>query len=92
MFIANANYHHHLAMNLWKQHDVSDQSLSHLGLHTLYYTLPKTQTLKSFMNILNTHNYLYEVLEDGISLRDPANNHLLITKIVATQFYVIARQ
>jgi catechol 2,3-dioxygenase len=80
LFLANANYHHHLAMNLWKQHDISEQSSSHLGLYTLHYKLPKSQTLKTFINTLDSYNYSYELFEDGVSLRDPANNHLSITK------------
>ena len=80
LFLANDNYHHHLAMNLWKKHDLSEQSSNHLGLYTLHYKLPKSQTLKSLIDILDSHNYLYSLIEEGITLKDPANNHLSITK------------
>jgi catechol 2,3-dioxygenase len=80
LFLANNNYHHHLAMNLWKQHNQNEQSTNHLGLHALHYKLPKSQTLKSLKDILDNHNYVYDLLQEGITLTDPANNHLSITK------------
>ena len=80
LFLANNNYHHHLAMNLWKHHEHVNQTLSNLGLNTLYYKLPKSYSLESLIEILKTYHYPFDTLKEGISLFDPANIHLFISK------------
>ena len=72
-------YHHHIGYNTWQGEGAPPPPEDALGL--LYYTvnLPNAQELKSMDGLLEEKGANFERRADGLYLRDPSRNALLLT-------------
>ncbi len=79
LFLSHAGYHHHLATNMWRHHDLNKQSFDHRGLNTLHYHVPNQETLEGLSLRLKQHGYPFDMTSNLIRLHDPANNIIEIS-------------
>jgi catechol 2,3-dioxygenase len=72
-------YHHHIGYNTWQGEGAPPPPDDALGL--LYYTfnLPNTQELERMDGLLEQKGVAFERRPDGLFLRDPSRNALLLT-------------
>ena len=72
-------YHHHIGYNTWQGEGAPPPPEDALGL--LYYTfdLPNAQELERMDGLLEEKGVIFERRPDGLFMRDPARNALLLT-------------
>lgn len=72
-------YHHHIGFNTWQGEGAPPPPDDALGL--LYYTfnLPNAQELERMDGLLEAKDVAFERRPDGLFLRDPSRNTLLLT-------------
>jgi len=72
-------YHHHIGYNTWQGEGAPPPPEDALGL--LYYTvnLPNAQELERMDGLLGEKGVIFEHRSDGLFMRDPSRNALLLT-------------
>lgn len=78
-------YHHHIGYNTWQGEGAPPPPEDALGL--LYYTfnLPNAQELERMDGLLEEKGVTFERRPDGLFMRDPSRNALLLTTAELTE-------
>jgi catechol 2,3-dioxygenase len=71
LFVSNAHYHHHIALNRWHAHpQKSDEPIDYVSFHM---NMPKNQVQQLILSF-DQDKFPYKLLSDCLQFRDP--NHL----------------
>ncbi|MEO8285522.1 MAG: VOC family protein [Chloroflexota bacterium] len=78
LFLSAGGYHHHLGMNTWHSKGRSAAPEGSVGLQHFTVLLPDQAALDEVTARLQAADVPYETAQDGILVRDPANNRILL--------------
>jgi catechol 2,3-dioxygenase len=72
-------YHHHIGYNTWQGEGAPPPPDDALGLHYYTFNLPNADELERMDGLLEQKGIAFERRPDGLFLRDPSQNALLLT-------------
>jgi len=78
-FVSAGGYHHHIGLNTWLGQSAPPAADGALGLRYFQVVLPDGSELKRLTNRLEQANLSVERNEDGVLVRDPSHNGVLLT-------------
>jgi catechol 2,3-dioxygenase len=78
-FVSAGGYHHHIGMNTWAGVGVPSPPADGIGLSHFTIQLPDEAALRDIRNHLDVGKVTLAEQDEGISLRDPSNNGILLT-------------
>jgi len=78
-FVSAGGYHHHIGMNTWAGVGVPPPPADGVGLRFFTIHLPDEAALRDVRNHLEAGEVSLTELDEGIFLRDPSNNGILLT-------------
>jgi catechol 2,3-dioxygenase len=78
-FIAAGGYHHHLGLNTWRGEGVPPAPEGVVGLRRWTVVLPEAADVDELRDRAQEARLPHETTGDGLLLRDPWNNRLLVT-------------
>lgn len=78
-FVSAGGYHHHIGLNTWLGQSAPPAADGALGLRYFQVVLPDGSELKRLTNRLEQANLSVERNEDGVLVRDPSRNGVLLT-------------
>jgi catechol 2,3-dioxygenase len=79
LFVSAGGYHHHIGLNTWAGVGAPPPPAGALGLRHFVIRLPNDAARVQVVNQLHGAGVATQSLDDGILVRDPANNALLLT-------------
>jgi catechol 2,3-dioxygenase len=77
--VSAGGYHHHIGLNTWVGEGAPPPPPGALGLRYYTVVLPDEAELESALQRLKQAGIVTEQTEDGILLRDPSQNGVLLT-------------
>lgn len=80
-FVSAGGYHHHIGLNTWLGQSAPPAADGALGLLYFQVVLPDGSELKRLTDRLVQANLSIERNEDGVLVRDPSRNGVLLTAI-----------
>lgn len=78
-FISAGGYHHHLGVNVWAGVGAPPPPPDAVGLRWFEIALPDSEALHGVAERVQSAGFAYSVREDGVLLRDPSQNGILLT-------------
>lgn len=78
-FVSAGGYHHHIGLNTWLGQSAPPAADGALGLRYFQVVLPDGSELKRLTDRLEQANLSVERNEDGVLVRDPSGNGVLLT-------------
>jgi catechol 2,3-dioxygenase len=78
-FVSAGGYHHHIGLNTWQGVGASPPPQDALGLQYFSVRLPDQEALQSVLGRIEAAGIESARNQDGILLKDPSNNGLLLT-------------
>jgi catechol 2,3-dioxygenase len=78
LFASAGGYHHHLGMNTWLGEGAPPPPADALGLRYITIRLPSAEALEALRPRLMEQGAAYEARDDGLFLRDPAGNGVMV--------------
>lgn len=78
-FVSAGGYHHHIGLNTWAGVGAPPPPDNAVGLNWFTILLPDQDALRATAVRLQAADIAYEKREDGLFLRDPARNGILLT-------------
>jgi len=78
-FVAAGGYHHHIGYNTWQGEGAPPPPADALGLIHFTLNLPNAEELERMDGLLQAKGVAFERRPDGLFMRDPAQNALLLT-------------
>ena len=79
LFLSAGGYHHHLGLNTWAGEGAPPPSPDTVGLRHFVIRLPARDAYDRVLNRLRQTGNVVEETDDGILVRDPSENALLLT-------------
>jgi catechol 2,3-dioxygenase len=79
LFVSAGGYHHHIGLNTWAGVGAPPPPAGALGLRHFVIRLPNDAARVQVVDRLHGAGVATQSLDDGILVRDPANNALLLT-------------
>ncbi len=73
-------YHHHIGFNTWVGEGAPPPPADALGLRYFTLVMPNTNELEKVVERINDTGINSEQLEDGLLIRDPSQNGVLLTE------------
>ncbi|MDK1044724.1 MAG: VOC family protein [Anaerolineales bacterium] len=80
-FVSAGGYHHHIGLNTWLGQSAPPAADGALGMRYFQVVLPDESELKLLTDRLEQANLSIERNEDGVLVRDPSRNGVLLTAI-----------
>ena len=77
-FLSAGGYHHHLGINIWNGIGAPRPLPDSIGLRYFVISLTSTDELQALENRLQAAEISYQVMGDGLVVRDPSGNSLFI--------------
>lgn len=77
--VSAGGYHHHIGFNTWQGEGAPPPPTDALGLSYFSFNLPDTEELKRMDELLREAVVEYKQQANGLFLRDPSQNSLLLT-------------
>jgi catechol 2,3-dioxygenase len=77
--VSAGGYHHHIGFNTWVGEGAPPPPADALGMRHFRVILPHQAELEAIMQRVKENGIIFEQLEDGILIRDPSQNALLLT-------------
>jgi catechol 2,3-dioxygenase len=77
--VSAGGYHHHIGFNTWVGEGALPPPPDALGLRYFSVILPHQAELEAIIERVQHYGIYFEQLEDGILIRDPSQNALLLT-------------
>jgi catechol 2,3-dioxygenase len=77
--VSAGGYHHHIGFNTWQGESAPAPLPDGLGLNYFTFNLPDAEELNRMDEMLREAGVEYEHHADGLFLRDPSQNSLLLT-------------
>lgn len=78
-FVSAGGYHHHIGYNTWQGEGAPPPPSNALGLVHYTINLPNTDELERMDGLLQEKGVAFERCPDGLFMRDPSQNALLLT-------------
>jgi catechol 2,3-dioxygenase len=78
-FFSAGGYHHHVGTNIWNGVDAPPPPADAIGLRYYTLVLPDSAELEHVLERVETAGIVIEESQQGILLRDPASNGLLLS-------------
>ena len=78
-FVSAGGYHHHIAFNTWGTLGAPPPPPGSLGLYEFVVQLPNTEELGKVLDRVRGANMPVEETEEGLLVRDPSQNALVLT-------------
>jgi catechol 2,3-dioxygenase len=78
-FVSAGGYHHHLGYNVWTSKGAAPPPPDSSGLDYITIVLPSTEALQTLTEHIHDAAVPLELTTDGICLRDPSANRVLLT-------------
>ncbi len=78
LFVSAGGYHHHIGLNTWESLGGAPPPPDAVGLRAYTVILPDAAALEALAKRLRAASVGYEEREDGLALRDPAGNGLVV--------------
>lgn len=78
-FVAAGGYHHHIGMNTWGSHGAPPPPAGALGMRRFTIRLPGQAELSRVADRIRSAGIMTSEENNGIFLRDPAGNGILLT-------------
>jgi len=79
LFFSAGGYHHHIGTNLWQGAGAPPPPADAVGLRSYTVVLPNKDALTRVLNRIAQAGLATEQTENGLLVRDPAQNALLLT-------------
>jgi catechol 2,3-dioxygenase len=80
LFISAGGYHHHLGLNIWNGAGAPPPPHDALGLRYYSIVLPNMDELQATTKRLQEAGITTEEMDEGLLVRDPSQNGVLLTK------------
>lgn len=77
-FVSAGGYHHHIGYNTWMSAGASSPPEEALGLRWFTIMIPNQDELNRILDRCLTHRVNWTEIEEGILIRDPAQNTLVL--------------
>ena len=77
--VSAAGYHHHIGFNTWVGEGAPPPPPDALGLRYISFILPNKSELERVVERVRETGIAVEPREDGVLVRDPSQNSLLLT-------------
>jgi catechol 2,3-dioxygenase len=77
-FVSAGGYHHHIGLNSWAGQGAPAPPADAAGLRHFQIMLPTQTALDAVAQHLKTHNIATEPCDNGLFLRDPSQNGILL--------------
>jgi catechol 2,3-dioxygenase len=78
LFVSAGGYHHHIGLNVWNSAGAAAPPAGAIGLRDFELLLPDGPTLEVLAGRLSAAGRAVERVTDGLRVRDPAGNALLL--------------
>jgi catechol 2,3-dioxygenase len=78
-FVSAGGYHHHIGLNTWQGAGAPPPPEDALGLRHFQVMLPDAEALEHVEERVRTNNIPVEKTEDGLMMRDPSRNGVLLS-------------
>ncbi len=79
LFVSAGDYHHHIGLNTWQSRNAPQPPQNSVGLRFFTIQLPDQAEIVKVVTRLQAAGQPVEQREEGVSLRDPWNNGILLT-------------
>jgi catechol 2,3-dioxygenase len=79
LFLSAGGYHHHIGTNIWQGHGAPPPPADATGLRYFTVVLPDQTELQNVLARVREDGIPTEQTENGVLLRDPSHNGLLLT-------------
>jgi catechol 2,3-dioxygenase len=79
LFVSAGGYHHHLGLNTWHSAAAAPAPAGSVGLRSFTIELPDANALATVLARIEAARLPYEGQPDGILVRDPFDNAVLLT-------------
>jgi catechol 2,3-dioxygenase len=79
LFMAAGGYHHHLGLNVWAGVGAPPPPPDSTGLRRFTVRLPNAEAMAAVVERVREAGVPFEELPEGVQVRDPAQNVLLLT-------------
>jgi len=79
LFVSAGGYHHHIGLNTWQSRNAPQPPQNAVGLRFFTIQLPTASELAKVVARLHAAEWPFEQQEQGVILRDPWSNKLLLT-------------
>lgn len=80
LFVSAGGYHHHLGLNIWQGQGAPAPPADAVGLRHFAVRLPDAPSLAAVLERVRAAGLAAEETAEGVLLRDPAQNALLLTR------------
>jgi len=77
--VSAGGYHHHIGYNTWQGEGAPPPPPDSLGLRYFTFNLPNAEELERVANLLQKAGVPFEHRTEGLFVRDPSQNRLLLT-------------
>ena len=77
--VSAGGYHHHIGFNTWQGEGAPPPPPDALGLQHFAFNLPNAEELERIHGLLQEMGTAFERRADGLFVRDPAQNSMLLT-------------
>jgi len=77
--VSAGGYHHHIGFNIWQGQGAPPAPEDALGLRHFTFVLPNRTALEALTARLGEENLPFEVVEEGILVRDPSRNAMILS-------------
>ena len=81
LFVSAGGYHHHIGMNIWHGIGAPPPLTDAIGLRYFTILLPNQAELQRVIDRLQQANITGRPMQDGILVRDPSQNGVLLTAV-----------
>lgn len=78
-FLSAGGYHHHVGINTWQGIGAPKPPEGSAGLEFFTVVLPNEPELERIVERLKTFEHPYERIDEGIFLRDPSDNGIMLS-------------
>ncbi len=89
LFVSAGGYHHHIGLNTWQSRNGPQPPHNAVGLRFFTIQLPDAAELAKVLTRLQAAGWPVEQQEEGVSLRDPWGNKLLLTTHTITSIVTV---
>jgi catechol 2,3-dioxygenase len=83
LFVSAGGYHHHIGLNTWAGVGAPPPPAGALGLRYFVLKLPTDAALAQVVDRVQRAGIVTERRDEGLLLRDPAGNAMLLTMTAA---------
>jgi len=85
--VSAGGYHHHIGYNTWQGEGAQPPPSDSLGLRYFTFNLPNAEELKRVADQLQKAEVSFERRTEGLFMRDPSKNGLLLTTADLAETY-----